>query len=359
MRDSGTHTLHERKELNGTAHLKLVTKLRENRCGAIIRSVIVRPQSHSCLKSDKISARDWDLIQSYSGGILVTEIHAHEVKEEPEAITFSEFLESMPPSSFSSISDLAEDLSQEHYEILRPDIQLHCPNGACNGARFFRCTNDHYSLQLSRTGWQYFYMYYRCSNCRKATKIFSLAVEKSIGGNSGHCYKVGEYPLYGPPTPPRLITLIGPDREIFLKGRRCENQGLGIGAFVYYRRVVENQKNRILDQIIKISHKLNIGAEKISTLEAAKAETQFSKALDSVKDAIPQTLLINGQNPLSLLHSALSGGLHDRSDEECLEIASSVRVVLAELSDRLAQALKDEAELNHAISKLMKVKNKG
>jgi hypothetical protein len=69
---------------------------------------------------------------------------------------------------------------------------------------------------------------------------------------SGECYKLGELPVYGPPTPARLISLIGPDREIFLKGRRCGNLGLGIGAFVYYRRVVENQKSRILDEIIKV-----------------------------------------------------------------------------------------------------------
>ena len=37
-----------------------------------------------------------------------------------------------------------------------------------------------------------------------------------------------------------------------MKGRRCGNLGLGIGAFVYYRRVVENQKSRILDEIIKV-----------------------------------------------------------------------------------------------------------
>ena len=42
------------------------------------------------------------------------------------------------------------------------------------------------------------------------------------------------------------MKLVGPDRDDFLKGRRCENQGLGVGAFIYYRRVVENQKNRIL-----------------------------------------------------------------------------------------------------------------
>jgi len=160
-------------------------------------------------------------------------------------------------------------------------------------------------------------------------------------------------PEYGPPTPARLIKLIGPDRELFLKGRRCENQGLGVGAFVYYRRVVESQKNRILDEIIKVANKVGASSEQLKTLNAAKSEVQFSRALADMKDAIPQALLINGHNPLTLLHSALSDGLHARSDQHCLETATSVRVVLAELSERLGQALKDEAELNNALARLM------
>lgn len=145
------------------------------------------------------------------------------------------------------------------------------------------------------------------------------------------------------------------DQDAFLKGRRCESQSLGIGAFVYYRRVVEKQKNRILDEIIKVSRKIGMPAEMVTKLESAKTEIQFSRAIETLKDALPQALLINGHNPLMLLHSALSGGLHERSDEDCLELAHSVRVLLAELSDRLSQLLKDEAELNSAVSRLTNV----
>ncbi|WP_316213892.1 hypothetical protein [Bradyrhizobium sp. SZCCHNR2032] len=94
----------------------------------------------------------------------------------------------------------------------------------------------------------------------------------------------------------------------------------------------------------------------IATLEAAQAETQFSKSLDMVKDALPESLKIQGHNPLTLLHDNLSTGLHARTDKECLEIAASVRVVLAELAERITLALKDEAELSKALGKLL---NKG
>lgn len=290
----------------------------------------------------------------------MTEEQQIDVKQELEPIAFSEFLEAVPPSTITEIAELTETGYHgpgiPFYDLLVPEIQLHCPNHVCNGTRFFRCTTS--PPRVKSAGFSFFYISYVCSNCRKTKKTFSLAARRNEDSDAGRCYKFGELPVYGPPTPARLIKLIGPDRETFLKGRRCENQGLGIGAFVYYRRVVENQKNRILDEIIKVADKLNVSGDVFPALDAAKNENQFSKALASVKDAMPPALLINGHNPLTLLHSALSDGLHDQTDEHCLEIASSVRVVLGELSERLAQALKNEAELNNALSKLVDTKNK-
>jgi hypothetical protein len=49
----------------------------------------------------------------------------------------------------------------------------------------------------------------------------------------------------------------------------------------------------------------------------------------------------------------LSEGLHAQADEECLEIATSIRVVMADLAERMGQALKDEAGLNTAVSRLI------
>lgn len=283
-----------------------------------------------------------------------------EVKEEIEYRTIDEFLESIPPNQLINISDLADVNRWQGggltYKMRTPEIQLHCNNEQCNGTRFFRCISGK-EKNLETNDYEFFYVKYRCSNCQRTEKTFSLAAKITDSGEEkGECYKFGELPTYGPPVSPKLIKLIGPDRDEFLKGRRCENQGLGIGAFIYYRRVVENQKNRIFSEIIKVSEKLGASSEKIEKLQSAVNETQFSKALGLAKDAIPESLLINGHNPILLLHSALSEGVHALNDDQCLEIAGSVRVVLGELSERLSQALKDEAELTKALSTLMKKK---
>jgi hypothetical protein len=274
--------------------------------------------------------------------------------KEQEAITFAQFLESVPPSQQIKVTDLfVFERQGSYFRLETPQLQLHCTSATCNGLRFFRFKEGDRSLRRDDETIMT-YLTYICSNCRLMAKMYSLfATSDANDKTQGTCYKFGEQPAYGPPTPPRLIRLFEKERETFLKGRQCENHGLGIGAFVYYRRVVENQKNRILDEVIRVSEKVGAPADIIGVLEAAKTEVQFSKALTSVKDAIPQALLINGHNPFTLLHRALSGGLHAKTDEQCLALAHDVRVVLVELAERLGQALKDEAELNTAVTRLM------
>ena len=68
---------------------------------------------------------------------------------------------------------------------------------------------------------------------------------------------------------------------------------------------------------------------------------------------MPEVLHIDGHSALTLLHSALSEGLHAQTDDECLELATSIRVLLSELCDRISTALKDHAELQSALSRLL------
>ena len=279
-------------------------------------------------------------------------IKQEQVQTEVLYQTLSEFLQSTPPNQWRHIWDLSSDSGS----INTPELGLHCPEDSCNGVRFFRRTHvfSNTGTYLEANYFNYLYLTYQCSNCQKTVKVYSLAVKLfAIEQFDGICCKLGELPPYGPPLPPRLIKLIGPDKDIFIKGRNCENQGFGIGAFTYYRRVVENQKNRILEEIVKVSEKIGMSQDKIDTLREAIKETQFSKALGMAKDVIPESLLIDGHNPIFLLHRALSRGVHELSDEECLKLANTVRLVLGELSKRLSDILKDRAELTEAISTLM------
>ena len=241
-----------------------------------------------------------------------------------------------------------------HYDLLTPDLQLYCPSDVCDGKRFFRCAT---APKIKAGQRSHTHITYTCSNCLRAEKTFFLSALRNADSDAGYCIKIGESPPYGFPISARTLTIIGPDRDLFLNGYRCENQGFGIGSLAYYRRVVENQKNRILDRIIKVASRLKVTEDVLETLYTARNETQFSKAIASVKDILPDILLVNGENPLTTLHAALSEGLHEQTDEQCLEMASSVRTALEALSDRLTQALKDEAGLKTALVRLKSTKH--
>jgi hypothetical protein len=265
--------------------------------------------------------------------------------------TWVEFLEGTPPDSVERVSG-ACGRQGVHWVAATPDIRLHCESESCGGIRTF-CSSS--TVYVSFEKWINGFLFYSCRNCQKTEKTYSVSINQNgKDGTSAWAFKFGENPPFGPPTPARVITLIGPDRETFLRGRRAENHGLGIGAFAYYRRVVENQKGRIIAQIAKVARKLGAEEKTLALFEEAASETQFSKAIDLVRTAIPQVLLIDGQhNPLTLLHTALSEGLHDHSDEECLELAQDIRVVLSELAERMSLALKEEDALKHSVARLL------
>ena len=174
-------------------------------------------------------------------------------QEQEPPITLQEFFETIPPGKPVNIRSL---IRESNYELNTPLLHLYCQNGSCDGIRLFGPTNTH---TLPKNGPVDKFVTYICRNCRNYTKTYSVMFDHE-DSNNGRAYKYGEMPPFGPHTPPRLNKLIGEDRGLFFKGRRSESQGLGIGAFSYYRRVVENEKNRILDEIIKVSE--TIGASK-------------------------------------------------------------------------------------------------
>ena len=271
----------------------------------------------------------------------------------PVPLPFADFLESRGPDAKHYVSGLLGRARAGQTVLQTPEIELHCDSDTCNGVRQFSCDDTYYIT----SNFNYKFVAYVCRNCGKTQRVFALTVVPDGNKSLGWVQKLGELPPFGPPTPPRVMKLVGEDRELFLKGRRAELRGLGIGAFAYYRRVVEEQKGRIIEEIGKVAAKLNPSRETAELFAKAEAETQFSKAIEMIRAAIPETLLIDGHNPLTLLHNALSEGLHAQTDEQCLELATSIRVVLTDLAERISAALKEEATLKSAVTRLLNRKS--
>lgn len=242
-------------------------------------------------------------------------------------------------------------------------LYLHCSHKDCEGMRFFEPTVGAVGI-----GWDEAdrFFYFSCRNCRVTIRTFAVrffTAHKEARGDgddySREAFKLGETPAFGPPLSAKLLQLAGSEIETLKKGRRSENQSLGIGAFAYYRRVVESQKLKLIDGLAAAIKRLGGGSTALATLEAAKAETQFSRAIELMANVTPKELYLGGQNPLTLLHGPLSVGLHSLSDAECLDLAHNIRLVLTALLERIQSITEEQADLDQALKGLLKNSTSG
>lgn len=267
-----------------------------------------------------------------------------------EAISMAQFLQACPPGSKRSFKNAF--VGSDACNL--PPLRLLCSSESCGGDRTFRAEQGIQGAG-GDSHWVRLVLAYKCRSCETEQKLYFLLSQPNYVNNHVpiEIRKVGEWPPFGAWVPPRLLKIVGPDQDLFLKGKRAEGLGLGIGAFGYYRRVVERQKSRLIEQIQKVAVRMSAPPAVVATLESAKNETQFAKAVQIVGNAIPEQLLIKSHNPLTLIHDALSKGLHSESDEECLQLAHDIRVLLVELVTRVDNALADQTELDAALSRLI------
>jgi hypothetical protein len=268
-------------------------------------------------------------------------------------VPWAEFLKDYPLNSVQNVSAYFEKTNDQYnpFRRLTPMLRLHCEK--CMGVRNFVGRWTHHEF-FSRGETLYDFLKYTCKDCGEAIKTFCVVSQASDNLGNGCAVKIGEFPDLHLDLPRSVEKLLGDDYDLFIKGLTCEKRGLGIGAFTYYRRVVESQKNNLIAEVLRVAEKLGATKDVTDKLKAAQKEKQFSRAVEAIKEAIPESLLVDSHNPLRLLHDALSICVHAESDETCLRIAHSIRLVLADLSERLKLALGEQDELRTAVSGLLK-----
>lgn len=269
-----------------------------------------------------------------------------------ETLKFEDLLSKYPPGEIHLISNLGISTSPTSAPILtKPRLKLHCPERFCNGVRFF---DSYQTKKVTLTEkWTRVFLHYSCSNCRSRSKVFAIMARWNTIADEGEAAKLGEWPPFGPQVSLGIISILGKNKDMFLLGRRAEIQGLGIGALAYYRRVVESQKDHIINEIIKLMRRKNSPESQIEKLKSAKKEKQFKKAVELISDAIPKALLINDYNPLALLDQAMTKGSYVQKDSDALKLATAIRKILTELAERVVRALEDQADLDEAVDYIL------
>lgn len=196
---------------------------------------------------------------------------------------------------------------------------------------------------------------YLCVHCQKFERAFFLKVDE----NKTWFMKIGQYPSWEIKGNSNIENLLGAHSAYYRKGLVCESQGYGIGAFGYYRRIVEEIIDGLLDEIAGLLTETEL-SDYQEALNRTKETTVTQEKIELVKDLLPPILHPEGMNPLSALHSALSEGLHAESDEECLEVAETCREILVFMVNQVVASKAAAKGFTSSMRKLLdkKAKNK-
>ena len=272
-------------------------------------------------------------------------------------VTMEQLLEDVPLHSRQPVEELF-DQPQFGNVKFPGEIRMHCEHPKCDGVRRHTRLSSDRQTKLGESF--YYFALYLCENCRLRLKVFGLKAERQSEHHiAGFCTKIYQDPPFGQPIPRNLFHIIGEaNREHFLQARRAIARGLGIGAYAYYRRIVENTKFDLIDSVLEVAQATKALPEQVGLLKKAQSERQFSKAIQILSDAsaIPPILLIAGHNPLSLLHDLLSEGIHQLDDEECLKRAQEAEVILYAIADRMQTAVTEQKEVKAALASILKRK---
>jgi hypothetical protein len=265
-------------------------------------------------------------------------------------VPYKEFLEEYP--LYRKFKTPSLPLTTAQLPVVR--IKMACPR--CSSEQTFLMTNKYYeNCEYSNfpVGGLALRLKYVCAHCEEFARYFFV----KVADDNKSIMKIGQYPGWDVSSDPNIERILGEHADYFRKGLICESQGYGIGAFSYYRRIIEE----IIGQLLADIAGLLCGEEYekyIQALEETKKTVVTQEKIKLVQDLLPAILRPNGMNPLSTLHSVLSEGLHAESDEDCMEYAMAVREVLVFLVNQVAASKAASKGFTESMKKLLEKKSK-
>ena len=190
------------------------------------------------------------------------------------------------------------------------------------------------SIKQLTTGQSFFQ--FTCVSCRKEKHEY--LVNQIVTDGIIKFQKYGELPRKHLDRDPVLQKFFSNDKDNYKKAVICLANGYGIAAFVYMRRIIENNINELLDMLQEDIKSTDTKNNLINKLSQLKERTPMKDKIAIANNALPEYLVPSGLNPLGRLYTILSTGIHSDSDETCLKRAKTlqecIKYLISELSSR-------------------------
>lgn len=257
------------------------------------------------------------------------------------------FLESAPLYSWRHFKKPQVNLSNLHIN----EIDSYCDH--CEQNRPFhdlrsRGGGTGFTTPALTTGTSYFN--FTCVSCKKTSRTY--LVEQAVDDETINIQKYGELPRAKIPRNKTLQKFMKDDRDNYEKAVICLSHEYGVAAFAYFRRVVENNINRLLDLLQEDIQSSGGSNENLEALQSLRNTSPMSEKIKIANLALPAHLQPDGLNPLGRLYQVLSEGVHSLSEQECLMKAKATSECLAFLVSELASRKEHRARFKSMVNQL-------
>ncbi len=175
---------------------------------------------------------------------------------------------------------------------------------------------------------------FTCVSCGKSKSEYH--VEQIVDEETIRFQKYGERPRKRLARDPVLQRFLKDDLDNYEKAVVCLSSGYGIAAFAYFRRVVENNINRLLELVQEEANSSGADSKVVAALAELQKNSSMTEKIRIANHALPAHLNPDGLNPLSRLYQVLSEGVHNLPEEKCLIKAKETSECLAYLVSELA-----------------------
>jgi hypothetical protein len=161
-------------------------------------------------------------------------------------------------------------------------------------------------------------------------------VHDSLTADHDTVTKIGQYPSLADLNSDEIKKyrrILGDKYKEFSKAVKLASHGVGIGSFVYLRRIFENLIEEAHQEAIKTN----------SWNEYDYQKSRMDEKIRLLKDYLPEFLVKN-----QILYSILSKGIHELSEDECLKYFGSIKLGIELILDEKLEKLDREAKIKEA-----------
>jgi hypothetical protein len=250
----------------------------------------------------------------------------------------------------------------DFHEYKSPDrISFHCP----------RCSKETtWAISFRREERFLFFIEYHCTLCggadlsvvyrtsRRVPKVYNTPSGQETIYLSAQVEKVGQFPPLSIDIPKSLEKNLGPEAtSLYKRALINRNEGYGLGAVTYIRRVVEDKTDELIEVVAQLAETHNIDPSIVAKIRAVKNErATYEEKLKIAATVLPDSLVVDGANPLGVLYALVSQGVHDLSEKQCIDIADETKSVFEFTFTHLRAETKVRHDFVDKVKKLAGVK---